>query len=90
MGNLNICFAYKRTIQNILKLGVNSSPSVVYFVAGSLPGTAILELKQLTLCAGCQPTPSISMPSEGPHAKVPAATFNGSPSKPTYQGMFQV
>ena len=49
MGNLNICFAYKRTIQNILKLGVNSSPSVVYFVAGSLPGTAILELKQLTL-----------------------------------------
>ena len=49
MGNLNICFAYKRTIQNILKLGVNSSPSVVYFVAGSLPGAAILELKQLSL-----------------------------------------
>ena len=40
---------YKRTLQNILKLPVNSPSVLVYFVSGSLPGSAILHLKQLTL-----------------------------------------
>ena len=40
---------FKRTLQNILKLSVNSPPSLVHFIAGSLPGTAILHLKYLTL-----------------------------------------
>ena len=40
----------KRTLQNILKLPAGSHPSpFVYFTAGSLPGTAILHLKQITL-----------------------------------------
>ena len=40
---------YKRTLQNIIKLSTNTPASVVYFVSGSLPGAAILHLKQLTL-----------------------------------------
>ena len=40
----------KRTLQNTLKLPAGSHPSpFVYFAAGSLPGTAILHLKQITL-----------------------------------------
>ena len=39
----------KTTLQNILKLPSKSSASLVYFVAGSLPGSAVLHLKQLTL-----------------------------------------
>ena len=40
----------KRTLQNILKLPAGSHPSpFVYFAAGSLPGTAILHQKQITL-----------------------------------------
>ena len=40
---------YKRKLQNIVKLPISSPSSLVHFVAGSLPGTAILHLKQLTL-----------------------------------------
>ena len=40
---------YKRTLQNILKLSVNSPSALVYFTAGSLPATAILHLKQISL-----------------------------------------
>ena len=40
---------YKRTLQNILKLSTRSPASVVHFLAGSLPGAAILHLKQLSL-----------------------------------------
>ena len=40
---------YKKTLQNILKLSVNSPPSLVHFIAGSLPGTAVLHLKQISL-----------------------------------------
>ena len=40
---------FKRTLQNILKLAVNSPCPLVYFVAGSLPATAILHLKQISL-----------------------------------------
>ena len=40
---------YKRKLQNIVKLPVNSPSSLVHFVAGSLPGTALLHLKQVTL-----------------------------------------
>ena len=40
---------FKRTLQNIMKLSVSSPPSLVHFVAGSLPGTAILHLRQLSL-----------------------------------------
>ena len=39
---------YKRTLQNLQKLYVNSPSSLVHFVAGALPGTAILHLKQLS------------------------------------------
>ena len=40
---------FKRTLQNILKISANSPPALVYFIAGSLPGKAILHKKQLTL-----------------------------------------
>ena len=40
---------YKKTLQNILKLSVSSPACLVHFVAGSLPGTAILHLRQLSL-----------------------------------------
>ena len=40
---------YKRTLQSLLKLPVSSSASLVYFASGSLPGTAILHLRQLSL-----------------------------------------
>ena len=39
----------KNTIQNIIKLPTNSPSPLVYFVAGVLPGTAILHLRHLTL-----------------------------------------
>ena len=39
----------KNNIQNIIKLPTNSPSPLVYFVAGVLPGTAILHLRQLTL-----------------------------------------
>ena len=42
---------FKRTLQNILKLSVNSPSAVVYFVAGSLPATALLHLRQISLFA---------------------------------------
>ena len=40
---------FKRTLQNILKLSVNSPLALVYFLAGSLPLTAILHMRQLSL-----------------------------------------
>ena len=46
---------YKRTLQNILRLSVSSPACLVYFVAGSLPGAAIIHLRQLTLfCLVCR------------------------------------
>ena len=39
----------KRTLQNIMRLSVSSPASLVYFVAWSLPGAAIINLRQLTL-----------------------------------------
>ena len=39
----------KRTVQNIIKLSTNSPPSLVCFISGTLPCTAILHVKQLTL-----------------------------------------
>ena len=39
----------KRAIQSAIKLPNSSPTSLVYFVSGTLPGTAILHLKQLTL-----------------------------------------
>ena len=39
----------KRTIQNIIKLPNSSPTALVYFISGTLPGTAILHLRQLTL-----------------------------------------
>ena len=40
---------HKRTLQNIIKLSTNSPSSLVHFVAGSLPGSALLHLRQLSL-----------------------------------------
>ena len=40
---------FKRSLQNILKIAVSSPPALVYFTAGSLPGTAILHLRQISL-----------------------------------------
>ena len=40
---------YKRTLQNLLKLSVSSPSSLVYFVAGTLPGTALIHLRQLSI-----------------------------------------
>ena len=39
----------KETIQNLLKLYSNTPEPVVFFLAGCLPGEALLHLKQLTL-----------------------------------------
>ena len=40
---------YKKTLQNILKLSTSSPSSLVHFVAGSMPLTAILHSRQITL-----------------------------------------
>ena len=40
---------YKRSLQNILKLPASSPSSLVHFVAGTLPATALLHLKILSL-----------------------------------------
>ena len=40
---------HKKTLQNITKLSSNSPSSLVHFIAGSLPGSAILHLRQLAL-----------------------------------------
>ena len=40
---------YKRTLQSLLKLPTNSSSAVVHFIAGSLPFTAILHLRQFSI-----------------------------------------
>ena len=40
---------FKLTLQNIQRLNKNTPRSIVYFLAGSLPGEAILHLKQLSL-----------------------------------------
>ena len=40
---------YKRSLQNLLKLSVNSPQSLVYFVAGSLPLSAIIHQRMLSL-----------------------------------------
>ena len=40
---------YKRTLQNLLKLPVNTPACLIYFITGSLPAPAILHLRQITL-----------------------------------------
>ena len=40
---------YKNTLQRLMKLHERTSDCVVYFLAGSLPGTALLHLRQLSL-----------------------------------------
>ena len=40
---------FKRTLQNILNLSVSSPSAVVHFKSGSLPATAILHLRQISL-----------------------------------------
>ena len=40
---------YKKAIQNIMKISAKSPASLVYFVAGSLPGSAILHMRQISL-----------------------------------------
>ena len=42
---------YKKTLQNLLKLSASSPASLVYFIAGSLPGATFLPLRQLSLFA---------------------------------------
>ena len=39
----------KRLLQKLMKISVSSPPALVYFASGSLPGTAILHLKQISL-----------------------------------------
>ena len=58
---------YKRTVQNLLKLSVNSPPSLVHFVAGSLPLTAILHLRQLSLFSMICRLPADPLNSHGRH-----------------------
>ena len=40
---------FKKTLQNILKLPPTSPAALIYFTAGSLPGTALVHLRQLSL-----------------------------------------
>ena len=39
----------KETVQNLLKLHQKTPEPFIYFIAGSLPGEALLHMKQLTL-----------------------------------------
>ena len=40
---------YKRTVQSLLKLSTRSPAPLVHFISGTLPGTAVLHLRQLSL-----------------------------------------
>ena len=40
---------FKKILQNLQRLHLNTPRSVVYFMAGSLPGEAVLHIKQLSL-----------------------------------------
>ena len=40
---------FKRTLQKLLKLPVNTSPCMVYFISGNLPATALVHLKCFSL-----------------------------------------
>ena len=40
---------FKRTLQGLLKIPVNTSPSIVYYISGTLPATALIHLRNLTL-----------------------------------------
>ena len=44
-----ISTCYKNTLQRLMKLQEKTSDCVVYFLAGSLPGKAVLHLRQLSL-----------------------------------------
>ena len=44
-----ISTCYKNTLQRLMKLHEKTSDCVVYFLAGSLPGRAVLHLRQLSL-----------------------------------------
>ena len=68
---------YKRTLQNILKLAVSSPPALVHFVAGSLPLTAILHLRQLSLFGMICRLPANPLHS---HAKHVLLTLSRSPN----------
>ena len=73
----NIDQQYKRTLQNILKLAVSSPPALVHFVAGSLPLTAILHLRQLSLFGMICRLPANPLHS---HAKHVLLTLSRSPN----------
>ena len=47
MNMISTC--YKNTLQRLMKLHDRTSDCVVYFLAGSLPGAALLHLRQLSI-----------------------------------------
>ena len=40
---------YKESLRNMMRLNSKTPRSVIYFLAGSLPGTALIHLRQLSL-----------------------------------------
>ena len=69
---------YRRTVQNILGLSKNSPASVVYFTAGSLPLTAILHLRQLSLFSMISRLPSDPLYSHAQHVLLTASSSSKS------------
>jgi hypothetical protein len=40
---------FKRTLLGLLKIPVNTSPSIVYYISGTLPASALIHLRRLSL-----------------------------------------
>ena len=58
----------KRTIESLLRLPPRTPASVVYFISGTLPGTAILHLRQLCLLGMISRLPGDPIHQHAEHA----------------------
>ena len=65
---------HKKTLQNITKLSSNSPSSLVHFIAGSLPGSAILHLRQLALFGMVCRLPQDPLHQQAVHVLLTSAT----------------
>ena len=94
---------HKKTLQDITKLSSNSPSSLVHFIAGSFPGSAILNLRQFALfgmtsksssSAGCTfptyffITYFMVCPSEEPPSSVSSSAPLTTPPKSSVKGEF--
>ena len=74
----NIGQQFKRTLQNILKLTVSSPPALVHFIAGSLPLTAILHLRLLSLFGMVCRLPTNPLHSHAKHVLLTSSSSSNS------------